>query len=203
MWRKSLDTGDIPDVLKAQGIIPIFKKGNKSSPANYRPVSLTSHLIKLFEKVLRIKLVDYLETNDILTDKQHGFRPHRSCLTQLLVHIDNILERVGNECNVDVVYLDFSKAFDKVDHKLLLQKLQKIGIQGKIYEWIRSFLNNRKQRVIVDGEASESAEVKSGVPQGTVLGPVLFLIFINDITEAIEYSDFSLFAMIPKLLKKS
>ena len=202
LWRKSLDTGDIPEVLKDQGIIPIFKKGNKSLPANYRPVSLTSHLIKLFGKVLRIKLVEYIESNNILTENQHGFRPHRNCLTQLLVHIDNILEKVGNEFNIDVVYLDFAKAFDKVDHKILLQKLQNIGIQGKIYRWIKSFLSNRKQRVIVDGEASESAEVKSGVPQGTVLGPILFLIFINDISEAIEFSDFQLFADDSKISKE-
>ena len=202
IWRKSLDTGDIPDTLKEQGIVPIFKKGNKSCPANYRPVSLTSHLIKLFEKILRAKIVTYIEDNNILTNQQHGFRRYRSCLTQLLIHIDNILNIVGNENNVDVIYLDFAKAFDKVDHKILLCKLHKMGIQGRIYNWIKSFLSNRTQKVIVDGEASESAEVKSGVPQGTVLGPILFLLFINDIADAMEFASIQLFADDSKLTMK-
>ena len=194
IWRKSLDTGDIPEILKTQSIVPIFKKGNKSSPANYRPVSLTSHLIKLFEKILRAKIIVYIEDNNILTDKQHGFTKYRSCLTQLLIHIDNILDIVGNDNNADVVYLDFAKAFDKVDHKILLCKLKKMGIRGNIYRWIESFLKNRTQKVVVDGETSEPAYVKSGVPQGTVLGPILFLLFINDITEAMEFASIQLFA---------
>ena len=202
IWRKSLDTGEIPKKLKSQGIIPIYKKGSKSIPANYRPVSLTSHLIKLFERVLRVHIVNYIEDNDILTDQQHGFRMHRSCLTQLLIHIDNILEIVGRGGNVDVIYLDFSKAFDKVDHKILLCKLENMGIKGKIYNWIKSFLTNRSQHVIVDGEISKTAEVISGVPQGTVLGPVLFLLFINDITEAIKYATINIFADESKLSLK-
>ena len=202
IWRKSLDTGEIPEILKTQGIVPIFKKGNKSNPANYRPVSLTSHLIKLFEKIIRIKIVDYIEEHNLLRSQQHAFRKYRSCLTQLLIHIDKILEIVGRGSNVDVVYLDFSKAFDKVDHKLLLFKIHQKGIQGKIYTWIANFLRNRTQSVIVDGVTSESAEVKSGVPQGTVLGPILFLLFINDIADAMEYTSMQMFADDCKLVKE-
>ena len=202
IWRKSLDTGDIPEILKNQGIVPIFKKGNKSCPANYRPVSLTSHLIKLFERILRAKLVAYIEENNILTNQQHGFRPHRSCLTQLLIHIDNILSIIEKDENADVIYLDFAKAFDKVDHKILLCKMKNMGIQGKIYTWIKSFLSNRMQHVIVDGETSETANVESGVPQGTVLGPILFLLFINDITTAIHFADIFIFADDSKLIAK-
>lgn len=194
IWRKSLDTAEIPERLKTQGIIPIFKKGNRAWPANYRPVSLTSHLIKLFERVLTVKIVLYVEENNILTDQQHGFRAHRNCLTQLLIHIDNILKIAESDNNADVVYIDFAKAFDKVDHKILLYKIKNLGIQGKIYNWIESFLSNRHQHVIVDGEVSESKVVKSGVPQGTVLGPILFLLFINDITESISFANIQCFA---------
>ena len=202
IWRKSLDTGDIPEVLKSQGIIPIFKKGNRACPANYRPVSLTSHLIKLFERILRRKIVDYIEENNLLTDHQHGFREHRSCLTQLLKHIDDILKIAESDENADVIYLDFAKAFDKVDHKILLTKIQNMGIEGKILNWISCFLKNREQHVIVDGETSDKAQVKSGVPQGTVLGPVLFLLFINDITEAIKHASIQIFADDCKLTLK-
>ena len=202
IWRKSLDTGEIPETLKTQSIVPIFKKGNKSNPANYRPVSLTSHLIKLFEKIIRIKMVAFIEEHNLLRSQQHAFRRYRSCLTQLLIHIDNILEIIGRGSNVDVVYLDFSKAFDKVDHKLLLFKIHQKGIQGKIYTWIENFLQNRTQSVIVDGVTSESAEVISGVPQGTVLGPILFLLFINDIADAMEYASIQMFADDCKLVRE-
>ena len=202
LWRLSLDTGCIPECLKTQGIIPIYKKGDKSDPANYRPVSLTSHVIKLFERVLRLHIVKYLEENDLLSDAQHGFRPSRSTVTQLLVHIDNILEILESSENADVIYLDFAKAFDKVDHKLLMKKIRNLGIEGRLLNWIANFLQDRKQHVIVDGEISKTAHVTSGVPQGTVLGPVLFIIFIDDLTEAIKYANLNIFADDSKLTLK-
>ena len=116
IWRKSLDTGEIPEALKLQTIIPLFKKGSKSLPENYRPVSLTSHLIKLFERVLRRKLIKHIEENNLLSDNQHAFRAGRSCLSQLLQHMDSVLHALENKMNIDVVYLDFAKAFDEVDH---------------------------------------------------------------------------------------
>ena len=202
IWRLSLDTGKIPEILKSQGIIPIFKKGDRSKASNYRPVSLTSHIIKLFERILRIKIVDYLENNNLLSNDQHGFRQNRSTVTQLLAHVDNILTILESSEDADVVYLDFAKAFDKVDHRILLQKVENLGITGKLLEWIKNFLSDRKQHVIVDGEVSDSAPVTSGVPQGTVMGPVLFIIFIDDLTEAIQYADLLKFADDSKMTLK-
>ena len=201
IWRRSLETGEIPEILREQTIIPIFKKGSKSDPANYRPVSLTSHIIKLFERVLRKKLVEYIEENNIIVNEQYGFRSGKSCTTQLLKHFERILEIIDNSANADVIYLDFSKAFDKVDHEILLNKVKAVGITGNIHQWLRSFLSNRKQYVLVDNQKSEPEQVLSGVPQGTVLGPVLFILYINDIVKVIKHSYCMIFADDSKLVK--
>ena len=133
LWRASLDNGNIAEKFKSQSVIPLFKKGKRSVAANYRPVSLTSHLIKLFERVVRAKLVDFIADRDIINANQHGFRSGRSCLTQLLHHIEDIMNDLDADHNADVLYLDFSKAFDKVDHRILLKKLHLYGIRGKVY----------------------------------------------------------------------
>ena len=194
LWRDFLDQGITPWKLKEGHIIPIHKGGHQGLAANYRPVALTSHLIKVFEKVIRIYLVNFLEKNDIFNVNQHGFRIGRSCLSQLLTHYDRILSLLEKGLNVDTIYLDFAKAFDKVDHSLVLKKLSLLGIRGKILEWIKSFLTNRTQRVMVNGFLSEPAHVISGVPQGSVLGPLLFLILIEDIDKDIATSFISSFA---------
>ena len=201
IWRLSLDTGQIPNFLLQQTIVPIFKKGSRSAPENYRPVSLTSHIVKLFERVLRTILVKHIEENNFLSPHQHGFRSGKSCLTQLLQHFELILDIVENDSNADVLYLDFAKAFDKVDHKILLEKLKSIGISGKIHLWLTSFLTNRTQSVIVNGKKSRNETVQSGVPQGTVLGPILFIVYINDITKVIKNSYIKIFADDSKLVK--
>ena len=201
IWRKSLDTGQIPDILKKQSIVPIHKKESKAVPANYRPISLTSHITKLFERILRRHIVAFLEENSIIHKCQHGFRPGRSCLTQLLHHIDNILSILEANQNADVIYLDLSKAFDKVNHSILLHKIKQIGIDGKVCSWIQSFLSNRTQQVIIDGANSSPADVLSGVPQGTVLGPVLFIIYMNDLSNVVKHSLLKCFADDSKLIK--
>ena len=124
-----------------------------------------------------------MNDNNLFNESQHGFRSGRSCLSQLLEHYDTVLSILEDGANADVVYLDFAKAFDKVDHRIVLNKIQKLGIHGKVYEWIESFLSNRYQSVTVNGTISEPQKVISGVPQGSVLGPIIFLILIGDIDD--------------------
>ena len=201
MWRKSLDSGEIPKIYLQQSIIPIYKKSGRAMAANYRPISLTSQIIKLFERMLRVKLVEHLETYRLLSDNQHGFRRGRSCLTNLLHHLDSIISILEENNNADVVYIDMSKAFDKVNHHTLLYKLSQMGIGGKILKWIDSFLSGRYQQVVINGVSSEPAKVLSGVPQGTVLGPVLFIAYMNDICSVIKHSIIRIFADDSKIIK--
>ena len=146
-------------------------------------------------------MVEHLEANQILCKNQHGFQKGRSCLTQLLAHIDIILKNFVEGNDTDSIYLDFSKAFDKVDHKILLAKRYSCGIRGKLLDWLRSYLSNRNQTVVVNGNSSYTAKVQSGVPQGTVLGPILFLIYINDLSKCIKHSIVSHFADDTRILR--
>ena len=193
LWRKSMDVGQIPASLKTQQITPIFKKGDKTVAANYRPVSLTSNMIKTFERVMRDQIVEFLENNNIFPDSQHGFRKRRSCLTQLIEHVDTILKNLQDGKEVDVIYVDYAKAFDKVDTNILIAKLERYGVRGKVLGWIKSFLTDRYQTVVVDGKKSSWEKVRSGVPQGTVLGPPLFIVYVADLVAAMKFS-------IPKTL---
>ena len=195
-----MDTGHIPDILKTANIIPIHKGGSMGIPKNYRPIALTSHLIKIFEKVIRKQIVDYMERHHLFNPSQHGFRLGRSCLSQLIAHYDRILELLERGGHVDVVYIDFAKAFDKVDFGITLEKLSNLGIRGNIGRWIFSFLTNRTQTVLVNEGRSAPSEVLSGVPQGSVLGPLLFLILLGDIDEGIARSFLSSFADDTRIL---
>ena len=140
-----------------------------------------SHLIKLFEKILKKHIVAYMEENNLFNPGQHGFRLGRSCLSQLIAHYDHITRLLESGHNVDVIYMYFAKAFDKVDYPVTVKKLKGIGIPGKLGIWPHAFLTNRKQAVVVNGTKSMPADVKSGVPQVSVLGPLLFLVLIGDI----------------------
>ena len=201
LWSRSFEDGLVPAYYKSSNICPLYKKGSHATAANYRPVSLTSHIVKVFERVLRLRLVRYLESNNLLCSQQHGFRSGHSCLTQLLHHFDDVLNNFLDGNDTDCIYLDYAKAFDKVDHALLIKKMHRYDIHPKIIKWIESFLTDRTQQVVVDGHMSIAALIISGVPQGTVLGPILFLIFINDITSCISNSVLRCFADDTRMMK--
>ena len=187
---------------KEANIIPLLKKGLRNKSVNYRPVSLTSVTCKLLETIIRDHMMEFIIKHTLINPSQIGFLKARSCLTNFYGFFEEIAKWVDEGSPVDVIYLDFQKAFDKVPHQRLILKLKSHGMRNSIINWIEQWLTDRKQRVVVDGEVSSWKSVLRGVPQGSVLGPILFLVYLNYLEGAVTGSIFK-FADATKLFRKT
>ena len=202
IFNKSLQTGDVPAAWREANVSPLYKKGDKTNPLNYRPVSLTSTVGKVLETIIRDELVKHATENTIIKIQQHGFMKKKSTLTNLLEYLEVLTKAKNLRVPVDINYLDCKKAFDTVPHRRLILKLGDLGVQGNILKWIEGFLKNRRQRVSIRGSVSDWLPVNSGVPQGSVLGPVLFFFYINNLVDGLECAVL-LFADDARYSKKS
>ena len=201
LFNLSIKRGVYPDVLKRNNIIPIHKKEDKTGVVNYRGISMEPIIAKLFERIVNDKLRHHLKP--LITPEQHGFMPGRSTSSNLACYVDFISNCLDNKHEVHSIYTDFKKAFDVVPHNLLLHKLcNQFGIQGTMLKWFQSYLSDRYQRVLLNGYTSDWTHVLSGVPQGSVLGPTLFLMFINDLPSVLNHSNSLLFADDAKVFKQ-
>ena len=186
IYRESLDTGILPEDWTIANVIPIYKKGSKDEPDNYRPVSLTSVPCKVLEAIIRDRIMEHLQDEALLTEAQYGFRPGRSCATQLAIATEDWTKAAERGDPTDILYLDLAKAFNTVSTRRLLHKIAAHGIRGKLLRWIEAFLVGRKQRVVVGESFSNWTPVESGVPQGSVLAPTLFILYMNDLPSALN-----------------
>ena len=187
LFAQSMESGSIPNEWKSGLVTPIYKnKGSRSDPKNYRPITITSAVGKVFEHIINSDLVDYLLKHGLISDSQFGFLPNHSCTDQLVYLNHKCMSQLSDKRLVASVFLDLAAAFDSVPHAAIKCKLHAYGIRGKLYRWICNYLNNRCQRVKLDGHLSKYARVVSGVPQGGVIAPILFLLFINDLSDEIS-----------------
>ena len=191
-----------PGCLKIAKVLPLFKKGDESLPCNYRPISLLSSLSKVFEKVLYKRMVKFFNKNNLFTPAQYGFRPKYSCANAIAEITDFIRDEIDKKTYGIACFIVLQKAFDSLDHKILLAKLNNYGFRGPIYNIMVDYLSNRSQYVFVNGNRSDVAEIVTGNPQGSVLGPFLFLVYINDFPQIFQNDNkIALFADDTSILK--
>ena len=195
IFQNSLNSGNLPNVWKCANIVPVYKgNGTKFKVDNYRPISLTSTICKVMESVIVDHIYKYYTDNNLLTHTQHGFRKNKSTTSNLLEFTDDISKFVDNNDNVDVITVDFSKAFDKISHNKLLHKLNCYGISSKVLSWIKCFLIGRKFNVKLNNYCSKFYNITSSVPQGSKLGPLLYIIYANDIADVFNFANIKMFA---------
>ena len=194
LFNMSLQQCEFPKIWKSANAIPLHKKDDRNLITNYLPVSLLSTVSKVFEKIVFKYVYNHLKDNFVLTDFQSGYLLGRSTVTQLIEVYHMLCSLIDNEKEVRVIFLDIAKEFDRVWHKGILHKLQKAGIDGNLLLWFESYLSDRRQRVVINGQTSEWGDVSAGVPQGAVLGPLSFLIYINDLSSEVTHCNIRFFA---------